>query len=145
MNDIIKKNKKGGGMVSMDKLIYESDFISEDEVNEVLDNIMQELGKEIEKEDNQDAIVVPIKVKMVMYAYKILKHLTMGTEAKVTYKLNKPYKSMGSVSVVGRNLSICDTKEFVAVAKLASNLDIYPKTNGAIQIDFTFHGLTQKL
>ena len=128
--------------MNIDRLDFETEFISEEEANTMLNSIIEEIGKEAEIEDNQDAIIVPNKVRAVLYTCKVLKYLTRGTGAKVTYKLNEPYKSMGSVSVVGKDLSFCDSEGFVAAAKLASNLNIYPKTNGTTQIDFTFHGLT---
>jgi hypothetical protein len=131
--------------MSIDKMDFDTEFTSEEEANDMLNCIIEEIGKEAEKEDNQDAIVIPAKVKAVLYTYKALKYLTRGTGAKVTYKLNEPYKSMGSVSVVGKELSFCDSKGFVAAAKLASNLDVYPKTDGTMQIDFTFHGLTKAI
>ena len=131
--------------MSIDRLDFESEFMSEEEANDMLNSIIEEMGKEAEFEDNQDAIIVPNKIKAVLYTCKALKYLIRGTDAKVTYKLNEPYKSMGSVSVVGKYLSFCDSEGFVAAAKLASNLNIYPKTNGTTQIDFTFHGLTQAL
>ena len=131
--------------MKIDELDFDTEFEfqSEEEAEDVLNCIIEEIGKQAETEDNCDAIINPLKVKAVLYACKALKYLTRGTGAKVTYKLNEPYKSMGSVSVVGKDLSFCDSEGFVAAAKLASNLNIYPKTNGTTQIDFTFHGLTQ--
>ena len=80
-----------------------------------------------------------------MYTYKILKYLTKGTKAKVTYVLNEPYKSMGCVSVIGKELTFSNPKWFMIAVKLSSNFNVYPKTDGTAQMDFTFHGLTVSL
>ena len=74
-----------------------------------------------------------------------MKYLTKGTNAKVTYALNEPYKSMGSVSIVGKELTFSNPKWFMIAVRLASNFNVYPKTNGTVQMDFTFHGLTISL
>lgn len=75
----------------------------------------------------------------------MLKYLTKGTKAKVTYALHEPYKSMGVVSVVGSDLLFRNTEWFMKAVELASNFEVYPKTDGTVQMDFTFHGLTRAI
>ena len=97
---------------------------------------------EVQNEGSSTAIINPRKVQAVLYTYKVLKYLTKGTGAKVSYALNEPYKSMGSVSICGKDLTFSNPKWFMVAVKLASNFNVYPKTNGTVQMDFTFHGLT---
>lgn len=121
---------------------FENEFTSDEEVSEMLGNLTDLISEQAAQEDCKTAIINPMKVKMVLCAYKLLKYITKGSKVKVTYELNKPYKSMGSITVVGKELSFSKSEWFVAAAKLASNVNVYPKTNGTVQMDFTFHGLT---
>lgn len=121
---------------------FEKEFMTDKEVEEMLENLLNFVGEQVEEQDNSDAILNVPKAKILMYTYKMLKYLTRGSGAKVSYELNSPYKSMGSVSVVGKNLSFKNTKWLIAATKLASNFNVYPKTNGTVQMDFTFHGMT---
>lgn len=132
-------------MRMVNNLDFEKEFMSDSEVEEMLESLTDLIGEQAENEDNRTSIIKPKKVQAVLYTYKVLKYLTKGTNAKVTYALNEPYKSMGSVSIVGKELTFSNPKWFMVAVKLASNFNVYPKTNGTVQMDFTFHGLTISL
>lgn len=132
-------------MVNVNELGFDNEFTSPEEVEEMLDSLTELIGEQAENENNRTAIINPDKIKGVLYTYKVLKYLTKGTEAKVTYKLNEPYRSMGSVNVVGKNLIFSKPEWFMVAVKLASNFNVYPKTDGTVRMDFTFHGLTTTL
>lgn len=132
-------------MRMVNNLDFEKEFMSDSEVEEMLESLTDLIGEQAENEDNRTSIINPKKVQAVLYTYKVLKYLTKGTNAKLTYALNEPYKSMGSVSIVGKELTFSNPKWFMVAVKLASNFNVYPKTNGTVQMDFTFHGLTISL
>lgn len=48
------------------------------------------------------------------------------------------------ISVVGKQIDYYDSKLFRTVAMLATNFEAYPKTNGTVQLNFTFHKLRKK-
>ena len=127
------------------ELEFDNEFTSPEEVEAMLNSLTDLIGEQIEKEDGRTALVNPNKIKWVLYTYKVLKYLTKDTGAKVTYKLNEPYKSMGSVNIVGKELTFSKPEWFMIAVKLASNFNVYPKTDGTVQMDFTFHGLTEPL
>ena len=132
-------------MRMVSNLDFEKEFMSDSEVEEMLESLTDLIGEQAENEDNKTSIINPKKVQAVLYTYRVLKYLTKGTNAKVIYALNEPYKSMGSVSIVGKELTFSNPKWFMVAVKLASNFNVYPKTNGTVQMDFTFHGLTISL
>lgn len=124
---------------------FEKEFMSDEEVDEMIESLTDLIEEQAENEDSRTSITDPKKAQAVLYTYKVLQYLTKGTKAKVTYALNEPYKSMGSVSVAGKELTFSDSKLFMVAVKLADNFNVYPKTNGTVQMDFTFHGLTISL
>lgn len=128
--------------MNIGNLDFETDFTSGSEIEEMLDGLTSLIGEQAEIEDNTSAVVNPSKIQAVLYTYKVLKYMTKDKRAKVTYELHKPYKSMGSVSVTGKDLVFNNSKWFMIAVKLASNFNVYPKTNGTVRMDFTFHGLT---
>lgn len=124
---------------------FDTEFMSDAEVEEMLDNIVTTVGDEAAADDSQTAIINPYRIQQVLYTYKVLKYLTKGTNAKVSYKLHSPYKSMGCVSVESSDVLFGQTAWFMKAVELASNFEVYPKTNGTIQMNFTFHGLTKAI
>ena len=127
------------------ELGFDTDFMSDTEVEEMLDAIVNTVGSVAASDDSRTAIVNPYRIKQVLYTYKVLKYLTRGTKAKVSYELHAPYKSMGSVSVVGADLSFRNAEWITKAVELASNFEVYPKTDGTVQMNFTFHGLTKAI
>lgn len=105
-----------------------------------------DFDKNLDSEGEYGTLVfVPEKVKQVETAYKIMQLIAKGKDLNVTYELNTPYVSMGAVSVVGKEIVIADQALFVKVAEMASNFEIYPKTDGTVQMNFTFHNLTRRV
>lgn len=123
--------------------LFNTEFENDAEVEEMLDDIINAIGEEAKIEDMETQMVNPYKLKSVLYTFKLLKYLTKGKKAKITYELHKPYKSMGYVSITGLDLSFDKMEWFLKAVELASNFEVYPKTDGTVQMNFTFHGLTK--
>ncbi len=52
---------------------------------------------------------------------------------------------MGSVSVTGKHIDMKTVVWLVRSAELASNFEVYPKTDGTVCMTFPFHGLTRPI
>lgn len=117
------------------------EFVGKSDEDKELDDFILALGKAVQADESKPAVVNIENVKNVVKAYELVKQLTKGTKVKVEYRINEPFRSMGYVSIVGKNIPINDFDLFMQIAKLASNFNAYVKTNGTVEIDFTFHGL----
>lgn len=84
------------------------------------------------------------RICKMLYSYLALRHITKGRNVKVKYELFEPSKNMGYISVTGRKIDYQNSKVFKTVTALATNFEAYPKTNGTVQLNFTFHKLRKK-
>lgn len=107
-----------------------------------LDADILKIAKMVEERENKTSVINPQRLDLISKTYEIAKKLARGTGAKVSYKLNDPFPSMGSVSIIGKSISFTETREFRKAASYASNVEVYPKTDGTVCITFTFHKLT---
>lgn len=129
-----------------DELFEFGAFMTDDEAKQMLDSIVKRVGELCAAEDNKTAIVNPDKIQQVLYVYEVLKFLTKSNRSvKVTYEIHEPYKSMGSVSVSGEHIKFKNPNGFLKAVELSSNFEVYPKTDGTVRMDFTFHGLTKSI
>lgn len=129
-----------------EELGFDTEFMTDEEVEQMLDSLVTTVAEEAAADDSKTAIINPYKIQQVLYTYKVLKYLVKGIKgAKVDYELHEPYRSMGSVSVVGKDLIFRKPEWFMKAVELANNFEVYPKTNGTVQMNFTFHGLTKPL
>lgn len=129
----------------MDKNEFEIEFHSDEEVWAMLDNVVVTVGEAVMVDESKPAVLNPIKIQQMQFAYGVLKYLTKGTGAKLTYALNEPFKSMGSISVEGKNLTFTNAEWFARAAEFASNTEVYPLTNGNVKMTLTFHGLVRPI
>lgn len=123
---------------------FENDFMTDYEAEEAFDDIILAFDGQGDQDMTAVSIVNPERLKCIALAYKIIKYLIKGKNVKFAYDIHEPYTSMGSISVVGRELKVENPTLFVKVVKLASNFEVYPRTDGTVQMDFTFHKLTIK-
>lgn len=84
------------------------------------------------------------RICQMLYSYLALRHITKGRNVQVKYELFEPSKNMGYISVTGRKIDYQNSKVFKTVTALATNFEAYPKTNGTVQLNFTFHKLRKK-
>ena len=112
------------------------------EIEEAMDSLVISVANDIAQDESRTSIINPYRMQQLLYTYKVMKYLMKGTSAKVTYKLHEPYQSMGSVSVTGKDIEFKKVSWFLRAAELASNYEVYPKTDGTICMTFTFHGIT---
>lgn len=121
---------------------FESEYSSDSEIEEATDSLMISVANDIAQDESRTSIINPYRMQQLLYTYKVMKYLMKGTSAKVTYKLHEPYQSMGSVSVTGKDIEFKKVSWFIRAAELASNYEVYPKTDGTVCMTFTFHGIT---
>lgn len=124
---------------------FDKEFESEEEAMASVDEVIMEIANDVSKDEAGTSVIIPERVKQVETAYKALRLIAKGKNVDVTYELNEPYTSMGSVTVVGKEVIITNPVLLAKVASMASNFEVYPKTNGTVQMNFTFHNLTRKV
>lgn len=120
---------------------YELEFMTDDEVWEMLDGIISTVGETVADEDKAVHFLSVNKMRQLQFTEAVLKYLLKNSGATVTHKLHEPFKSMGSVIIEGTDLVFTNQEWFARAAEFASNVDIYPLTNGKVRMAFTFHGL----
>lgn len=121
---------------------FESEYSSDEEIEEAMDSLVISVANGIEQDEGRTSIINPYRMQQLLYTYKVMKYLMKGSSAQVTYKIHEPYQSMGSVSVTGNDIGFKNMSWFLRAAEMASNYEVYPKTDGTVCMTFTFHGLT---
>lgn len=103
------------------------------------------LGNVIQACESRQCIVNPQRLQEFQEAYRILETIAEENGALLTYKLHEPFKSMGSISLQGADLVFENPEALAKAISLASNMEVYPLTDGTIRMGFAFHGLTQPI
>ena len=119
------------------------DYKAEDNENEeIQDDVIFSIAESVADDESRTSVINANRLQDMKSAISILRPIAKFSNAKLSYKLHKPFQSMGSISIVGKDIQFMNTQVFYSVAKLASNFEVYPKTDGTVCVTFTFHGLT---
>jgi PDZ domain-containing secreted protein len=120
-------------------------FDDEQEVFDAFDEWIDSVKDEILSEDSKVMAINPLKVKQMQFVYAVLKRCATGSDVKISYKMNEPFKSMGSVSVEGNELVFTEAKWMARAVEFASNVEIYPLADERVRMTFTFHGIAKSI
>lgn len=88
------------------QLDFDKDFESDEEAMAFVDEVVTEIANS----EASTSVTIPERVKRVEVAYKALRLIAKGKDVDVTYELNAPYTSMGSVSIVGKEVIITNLR-----------------------------------
>ena len=121
---------------------FDFQFTSEEDIRHLLDGFVEGMQDMVAEDEGKTTIINPLRLAQIKFTYSVMKYLTRDTDAEVTYKLNGPFKTMGSVSVEGKVLEFAGSKWFARAAEFASNTEVYPLAKNRVRLTFTFHGLT---
>lgn len=125
--------------------IRDEAFLNDEEAEAAINETIEEVAEAVQAEEQGIIFTNPRKMKDLMVVYKLMKYITSGKRLKITYEINKPYKTMAFVSIIGKDLKFSHPQWFVMATKIASNVDIFPRVDGTVQIDFTFNGFANRI
>lgn len=108
---------------------------------EFIDSVKDDVAADEEK----TTVLNPMKLQQMQFAHAALKYITRDSDVEVSYKLNTPFKTMGSISVEGETLAFDKPEWFARVAEFANNMEVYPLVKNRVRLTFTFHGLTKPI
>ena len=124
---------------------FDKTFLTDEDLEQSMDDFIEVISQELEAEEWNTTLLDFQKSKQIQFAYSVLKYLTRGSDAVVSYKLHEPFKTMGSVSVEGKSIEFYQPEWFARVAEFASNTEVYPLAKNRVRLTFTFHGLTKSI
>lgn len=92
-------------------------------------------------------VINPSGLKRFQQAGKIARAITAGTRAKAICKQQSSdlFVSCGTISIIGEKIEIGNPLLFAALGKLSSTMEMYSKTNGEVQINYTFEDITKEI
>lgn len=101
------------------------------------DKWMQFLGEQFKiLEEDQKFIDLEYAARLGRITEEIQKSLS-GHRITVQLHRDKPYKFMDYISITGKRINM-RPEVFATMTALADNVEVYPRTDGVVQINFTF-------
>jgi len=115
-----------------------------EDLDEETKAILEAISEAVEAEAAEPQILNVQRMHDMVQAYSALKNIA-DDDWKISSFPHAPYPSMGVISVEADDIIVTDMAELNKVFAKASNIEIYPLTNGKIRMSVTFHGITNKI
>lgn len=125
--------------------IGEEAFLNDEEAEAAINETIEQIAEAAHADEQGVMLTNPNKMRDLMVVYKLMKYITSGKRLRITYGINRPFKSMAYVSIVGKDLKFEHPNWFVMASRAATNVNIFPKVDGCVQIDFTFNGFANRI
>lgn len=109
------------------------------------DDFIRAVGERIAAEESGISIANPTREKEFQVCADYLKKTLRGHRLKIQCEPHDGYASVGVIRVLAEDFTVMKTDEFAAAVKLASNYEIYPRTDGKVMFALTFYGMTKKV
>lgn len=115
---------------------------SEDFLEDFINDVIMETAKLLKKEDERIHIINKSGFERFEKTYELLKNVFKKQGVKIEYQIHEPFKSMGSISICGKEIIVPKTKEFFSAVQNTPNVDIYSTTDGKVIMSFSTDNLT---
>ena len=124
---------------------FDLKFMSDEELQNAMDEFVNSVKDDVSADEEKTTVLNPIKLQQMQFAHAVLKYITRDSDVEISYKLNTPFKTMGSISVEGEVLAFDKPEWFARVAEFAYNMEVYPLVKNRVRLTFTFRGLTKPI
>jgi hypothetical protein len=111
------------------------------DIDTVTDDIIRDIGKLVIQQEILPMADNATRIELAKECFTSLKEIV--SDAKIVLHLHEPFKSMGYISIDGKNYSINNPALFATICKSASNIEVYPRTDGKVTINITFHKISE--
>lgn len=117
------------------------DLFKMDEETQML---FAELGRAIADEESEPQLLNIPRLVQMAHAYKQLQNIASDTW-KISSSAHTPFTSMGVICIEADEFIFDQMQIFKQILANASNVEIFPLTNGNIRMNITFYGITSKV
>ena len=100
--------------------------------------LIEDIEKNGTASGNYAEIINDERMQEFCAAVETAKKISSKTGMKLSVKPGSVFKNIPCIRFV-----MTETEDFLNLMSSASNIDVYPKTDGMIVVDFTFHGMTR--
>ena len=114
-----------------------------DETEDIIDSLYY-ISEGLKPKNGDVSILNPDGMKKFAAVYNAVKSSLQTPYAKITYGINEPYPGSGFIRIEGSKIVFNKTNILMSGARLASNFEVYPLSNGNVRMAFTFSGLILK-
>lgn len=99
------------------------------------------------KDKPRAQIINPTRLKEFNYACNAITRAIKAESpnAKIKYSLNDGEIGDGDIIIIADEIVVRDVKRFVSGLKMAHNFEIYPRTDGNIQMNILFHKIMESV
>ena len=102
------------------------------------------IGSAIEKEEAEPHVLNIPRIQQMAFAFKQIQQIAWP-EWQIQYSLHDPYISMGVIKIEAPEFTFESMPILSRILLTASNVEVYPLTNGNLRMSITFNGIAKRV
>ena len=111
-----------------------------------LDEQMRLLVERVrESKDDSPWVVCQDRYREYVSSIKAIKDSVNAKNTHVSIEQEGQYMSIGNIVILGKEIVPVNSQKFAEALSTASNVHIFPRTDGLVECDITYYGLTRKI
>ena len=107
------------------------------------DELLKAVYRAILEDEAGVQVTNPNRMREFQFCAEVMKSL-FGNSASIEVIPHDDFPSVGTIRILSNRFRFKDPVKFARAAKLASNYEIYPRTDGKLMMALTFYGMTEK-
>lgn len=114
------------------------------ELDEHTQAMFEAIGAAVEQEESEPHVLNIPRVLQMTCAFRQIKRIAWP-DWQISCSMHEPYTSMGVISIEASEFTFESMTILSQILIAASNVEIYPLTNGNLRMNITFHGITKRM
>lgn len=119
--------------------------IDDKEAEEILDNLIEVKKAYDQRREGIVEIINPLRAKELLFAEENLKRIFTNRNAKVNRNLKYIHDDVGTITIIDREITFENPEMFIEIIRGANHLEVFPKTDGTVQMDISYFYITTDL
>ena len=108
------------------------------------EKLLQELARLIEVSEKCERELVQDRVECVKLVYDAM-CCSVSKKSNIKYEIGEPLSSMAVITIIGKPIAITNPELFARAISIADNFEVYPKTNGSVQMNLAFYNVARRV
>ncbi|MGN1134337.1 MAG: hypothetical protein ACI4RN_07780 [Oscillospiraceae bacterium] len=109
------------------------------------DPLLKLVAAALKKKGEGTSVLSPKRMAELNKVYKVITNIADRKNTKVECGINEPFVGSGYISIVCDKIVFDDPKALEEIIKLSDIMEVYPRKDHKISIDFAFDDISIKI
>lgn len=108
------------------------------------EKLLKALAELIKASGEGEREVVPEQLERVELVRDAMR-CSVDKRSKIECEIDELFPGVADITIIGKPIGIVNPDMFAKAIRIADNFEVYPKTNGSVQMNLAFYNVTRRV